>query len=245
MDNRDTPVPIKDDQIGAIRDFYNNVYHAGADSAHEEYRGHYQRLFQRLKLSKDHRVLDVACGTGGWLRTCARQGCGVAGIDLSDRAIDICKSQLPGGDFYAQPAESLPWEDDRFDVVTCLGSLEHFVDPVASLREMCRVAKPDAVFVILVPNADFLTRRLGFFGGTRQVDAKEVVRSLDEWQRLFNEAGLTVTQRWRDLHVMHPDWIARGHPVAWPARLVQALLLPLWPLRWQYQVYHRCCTTSA
>ena len=147
---------------------------------------------------------------------------------------------MPQGSFYAQPAETLPFDDGVFNLVTCLGSLEHFVDPVNSLREMVRVAKPDAAFVILVPNKDFLTRKLGLFGGTYQVDAKEVVRTLEEWQSLFSAAGLTVTERWKDLHVINRRWIMHGRFYAWPFRLAQSLLLAIWPLKWQYQVYHRC-----
>ena len=126
-------------------------------------------------------VLDVACGVGNWLLACKQLGASTSGVDLSERAIAACKSVMPEGDFYAGPAESLPFEDERFDVVTCLGSLEHFVDPGNALKEMLRVAKDNATFLLLVPNADFLTRRLGFFTGTDQVDAKEEVRTLDEW----------------------------------------------------------------
>lgn len=83
------------------------------------------------------------------------------GVDLSEKAITVCKTALLQGDFYSTPAEDLPFEENRFDVVTCLGSLEHFVDPGKALKEMVRVAKNDAIFLLLVPNADFLMRRLG------------------------------------------------------------------------------------
>lgn len=227
--------------IEEIREFYDSVYHAGASAGEEKsMRRHYLGLFRRLQLRKDQQLLDVACGTGGWMSLCSEMGLQVAGVDLSRRAIEACALAMPEGEFYAQPAESLPFDSGRFDVVTCLGSLEHFVDPVASLREMLRVAKPDAIFVILVPNEDFLTRKLGLFAGTYQVDAREVVRTLDQWEDLFSEAGLSVEKRWKDLHVLNRDWITRGAFYTWPLRAIQALALPLWPLRWQYQVYHLC-----
>ena len=162
------------------------MYHAQADASQEDsLTGHYNRLINRLSIKKHDSVLDVACGTGGWRKVCENYGTSVSGIDLSERATAICRELMPTGRFYAQPAETLPFEDGEFDVVTCLGSLEHFVDPVSGLKEMVRVAKKDAKFLILVPNKDFLTRKLGFFGGTYQVDAKEIVRSLEEWQCLF------------------------------------------------------------
>ena len=86
---------------------------------------------------------------------------------------------MPDGDFHAIPAEKLPFADASFDLVSCLGSLEHFVEPVVSLREMARVARGDAQFLILVPNADFLTRKLKLFGGTNQKDAKEALTGME------------------------------------------------------------------
>tara|TARA_R110002124_G_scaffold14338_3_gene64027 strand:- start:11939 stop:12718 length:780 start_codon:yes stop_codon:yes gene_type:complete len=229
-----------DIDIREIKTFYDSVYHANAQENSSGNEGHYQRLFRRLGVQMGSQVLDVACGTGGWLKVCNDNGTEVSGVDLSDNAIKVCRKVMPEGTFYSQPAETLPFDDGVFDLVTCLGSLEHFVDPESSLREMIRVAKSDATFVILVPNKDFLTRKLGLFGGTYQVDAKEVVRTLDEWQSLFRSAGLSVTERWKDLHVINRHWITKGRIYTWPFRLAQSLLLAIWPLKWQYQVYHRC-----
>jgi hypothetical protein len=105
---------------------------------------------------------------------------------------------------------------------------------------MRRVARPDATLLILVPNAGFLTRRLGLYDGTRQVAVRETVRSIEEWTMLLRDAGLEVRARWRDLHPLSAQWVLQGPIHARPLRLAQALALPLWPLRWQYQVYFKC-----
>ena len=228
-----------------IKEFYDSVYYADATADNGgRVEGHYVRLFNRLNIADGANVLDVACGTGEWLQVCALHDCDLSGVDLSPKAIAICEQRLPNGKFFAQPAETLPFDDNTFDVITCLGSLEHFVDPVSSLKEMARVARADATVVLLVPNKDFLTRKLGLFGGTQQVDAKEVVRTLERWDELFNDGGLAVEERWRDLHVLRLGWIKKGKVYMWPFRALQALLLTIWPLRWQYQVYHRCVVKS-
>lgn len=240
MGREQSPPDTSELDIEDIKAFYDEVYYAGARAENSPARPHYKRLVRRLDIKTGASVLDVACGTGAWLRACREQDCRVSGVDLSEKAIKICRALMPEGQFHAQPAETLPFSDNSFDVVTCLGSLEHFIDPLASLREMVRVAHPEATLVILVPNSDFLTRRLGLFAGTYQVDAREVVRTLEEWRALFASAGLEVVERWRDLHVLNRHWITQGRVLTWPLRLLQALALPLWPLRWQYQVYHRC-----
>jgi len=236
-ENKESHLVVGD--INEIKNFYETVYYAKrSDNLHVA--RHYFRLFNKLGLKPKQKILDVACGSGEWLKVCEISGLDVNGVDLSERAIEICELNMPAGNFFSQSAEKLPFEDGSFDVVTCLGSLEHFVDPVKSLQEMVRTSKSDAVFVILVPNKGFLTRRLGLFGGTQQVDAKEEVRFLDEWNELFETAGLKVAKRWKDLHVLNWQWIRKGKPIYWPIRALQGLLLLVWPLSWQYQVYHLC-----
>jgi SAM-dependent methyltransferase len=175
-----------------------------------------------------------------WLRAIAALGAVPAGVDLSRVALDLCLIALPHAELHCGPAEKLPFADGQFDFVSCLGALEHFLDPARALQEMVRVATPDAEFLLLVPNADFPPSRLGLYGGTDQSSVREVLRSLEGWQELFESAGLTIVKRWRDLHVLSTSWITLGPWYFWPVRLTQALMLPIWPLFWQYQVYYHC-----
>jgi ubiquinone/menaquinone biosynthesis C-methylase UbiE len=227
------------DELEEMKSFYDDVYYADANKPLQG-SAHLKNLAVKMDIDSGVAVLDIACGLGEWLHVCATDGAQVFGVDLSERAIDYCRKHMPDGEFHAVPAEKLPFEDGRFDLVSCLGSLEHFVEPVVSLREMARVANENAKFLILVPNADFLTRKLKLFGGTNQKDAKEVVRTLEEWEGLFEQAGLRVTSKWKDLHVLSWSWISMNGWSRAPFRALQALALLFWPLRWQYQVYHLC-----
>ncbi len=222
-----------------IKQYYDDVYYRGS-VIHAATSRHLRWLASRVGIQPNQRVLDVGCGTGQWLL--AAQACGArpAGVDLSDTAIEVCRAVMPNGEFYACPAEALPFPDKQFDAVSCLGSLEHFLDPQSALNEMVRVAQDDAVFLLLVPNAGFLTRRLGLYRGTTQTVAHEDVRTLQEWQQLFELSGLQVVQRWKDLHVLSWKWITARPWFRIPLRATQAIVLAFWPLGWQYQVYHLC-----
>lgn len=235
------PGPV--DEFESIRRYYDDEYYAaGGDAGRLPW--HCRRIAARLGNLSGLRVLDVACGTGEWLDHLRKCGARVSGIDLSRRAIDICRKRFPDDDFRCGPAESLPFPDRSFDLVTCLGSLEHFLDKGKALAEMRRVAGDGARFLILVPNAGFLTRRLGLYGGTQQVKAREDVLELDGWRQLLERTGLPVIARWRDLHTLSPGWIRRGNPLGWPLRAAQAVALCVWPMAWQYQVYHYCRATD-
>jgi SAM-dependent methyltransferase len=171
---------------------------------------------------------------------CLRRAARAFTASIFPRGPSTSRARLPGADLREGVAEQLPFDDARFDLVTCLGSLEHFLDQPRALAEMRRVARPGARVLILVPNAGFLTRRLGLSRGTWQAGVRETVRSLDEWDRMLRDAGLKPRARWRDLHVLDGRWIRSGRPITWPLRLAQALALPLWPMAWQYQVYFDC-----
>jgi len=225
-----------------IKSFYDTIYYKNASAAVSDSR-HLRRLASKF-VTPGQQLLDVACGTGNWLLAASKKGALPSGIDLSTKAIAICKENMPTGDFHAGPGESLPFEDNRFDLITCLGSLEHFLDPVAAVKEMVRVSKDDAKFIILVPNSGFLTRRLGLYKGTYQTAAREDVRALDEWDDIFRAGGLQTVKRWKDLHVLSWDWIAIEGWKHVPARALQALALIVWPLKWQYQVYHLLSRTK-
>jgi SAM-dependent methyltransferase len=227
------------DRFDSIRDFYDNEYYAHLNCS-ASLPWHCKAVAVRLGSMSGRRVLDVACGTGEWLDFFHSRSASVAGIDLSQRAIDECLRKFPESQFFCGPAESLPFPDDHFDLVTCMGSLEHFLDKPAALAEMKRVGKPDARFLILVPNAGFLTRRLGLYKGTQQVKAKEDVLELAQWNEMLEVAGLEVIDRWRDLHPLSWSWIRHGSVLSWPIRAAQAVLLAAWPVKWQYQVYHYC-----
>ncbi|KJV30921.1 class I SAM-dependent methyltransferase [Luteibacter yeojuensis] len=230
--------PQEERELETIRSFYDREYY-GKEQGIGSLPWHCRVAASDLANVRGGDVLDVACGTGAWLGHFLRMGAkSISGIDLSAKAIEAAQRTYPLGNLRVGAAEILPFDDATFDVVTCMGSLEHFLDKPAALREMMRVAKPGAEFLLLVPNAGFLTRRLRLYGGTHQVKVKEDVLSLNAWAELFSSVGLDVTHRRRDLHPLGIGWITHARWYTWPARAMQALLLACWPIKWQYQVYH-------
>jgi ubiquinone/menaquinone biosynthesis C-methylase UbiE len=235
--NTDGQVDLLDHR--AVRDFYDRVYyqtHSFTDAVPR----HLRRLALRFQPWHGLRLLDVACGPGIWLRAATAFGAVPAGVDISEVAVNVCRKALPHAKLHCGPAEKLPFADRQFDFVSCLGALEHFLDLKSALAEMVRVAQPDAEFLLLVPNAEFPPFRLGLYHGTDQSCVREELRSLESWQDLFESSGLTIVNRWRDLHVLSFHWITLGPWHVWPIRLAQAFMLPIWPLSWQYQVYYHC-----
>lgn len=100
------------------------------------------------------RILDVGCGTGANLKMLA--GFGEAeGVDISQQALEFCRQRgLKSVKFGA--AESLPYDDGSFDLVTALDVIEHLDDDRAGLSEVGRVLRPGGRALLFVPAFMFL-----------------------------------------------------------------------------------------
>lgn len=159
----------------------------------------YPIFVQLLDLPPHGRVLDVACGAGHVVRAALERGHEAAGIDVSGEAIALARQRLPAADLRQANAEQLPFADGTFDGVTCIGSIERFLDRESALREMQRVATADARFCFLVRNASTLVWRVWRQRlGRREVAGHQDALTLAEWSGLFERAGFTVERVLRD-----------------------------------------------
>ncbi len=143
-------------------------------------------------------MLDVACGAGYFLREMISATNGAlkaVGTDISPVGLEMAKKECPSAEYQECVAEELPFEDNRFDAITCLGSMEHFIDIPKAIREMRRVAKSEAIFYILVPNILWYKDILSvLFTGIRKTrnQTHERFASMGEWKELLESQGLTV-----------------------------------------------------
>ena len=109
------------------------------------------------------RVLDVACGTGKVAMRAADRGCVALGAEASMEMIGVGRFVHPHSQalMVRSIAESLPFADASFDRVLCQGSLDHFGNPAAFMRESSRVLKPDGRVVIALANFESISCKLG------------------------------------------------------------------------------------
>jgi len=100
------------------------------------------------------RVLDVATGPGFLALIFAEKTEEVVGIDLTPAMLERAetnrlKRKLNNLRFQEGDAESLPFPDCSFDIVTCGSAFHHFPDTHHVLNEMSRVAKKNGKIAIL------------------------------------------------------------------------------------------------
>lgn len=124
------------------------------EDVHWWYAATHRRVIRELARVAIHScVLDVGCGTGGLLEL-MRGSFQVAGFDASIEAAGKA-SQRSGmaGSVALGYVESLPFQDNHFDAVTCIDVIYHAKvnDEKVALEEMRRVLKPGGHLILQVP----------------------------------------------------------------------------------------------
>ncbi|HYU79934.1 MAG TPA: class I SAM-dependent methyltransferase [Vicinamibacterales bacterium] len=84
----------------------------------------------------------------------AQQGAEIHGIDISGPIASRAKVQSPdrSGTFLVADCRHIPYRSGSFDAVYSMGTIEHFDESPAAVREMWRVLKPGGRAIIGVPN---------------------------------------------------------------------------------------------
>jgi SAM-dependent methyltransferase len=100
------------------------------------------------RVTTGSRVLDAGCGSGLAAVLAHLRGAEVSAIDASVDLLEIARQRLPGADIREADLEDLPFADDSFDAVIAVNSVFYAADPIAALRELRRVVRPDGRVVV-------------------------------------------------------------------------------------------------
>ena len=121
------------------------------------YQAVHVRLLDHVTLPATAQVLEVGCGTGKLLNRLAQRYPTLTGVgvDLSPEMVTQARKRTMYGDrlqFCQHDVTALPFAPQTFDAAFCTISFLHYPDPVAALRAIAAVLKPDGHFYL----ADFV-----------------------------------------------------------------------------------------
>ncbi|WP_330202760.1 class I SAM-dependent methyltransferase [Cyanobacterium sp. Dongsha4] len=103
-------------------------------------------------LNKGATVLELGCGSGGFIRECISRGWNTIGTDLN-RDLQSTIFNM-GAKFIETNLPSINLPDNHLDAVFAWQVLEHLYQPIETLEEIKRVLKPQGIFAFSVPNSD-------------------------------------------------------------------------------------------
>jgi ubiquinone/menaquinone biosynthesis C-methylase UbiE len=139
-------------------------------------------------------MLDVGCGGGFTIRRLLKQSkdAQVYGIDISEESVakakkvnaDVLDKQV----FVTQgSAEKLPYEDEKFDLVTAVETVYFWPNLPGCLQEVRRVLKPGGKFAILVEVVDSDSKWTNIVEGMTAYTPEQI-------KSLLDDAGFTHTE---------------------------------------------------
>jgi 2-polyprenyl-3-methyl-5-hydroxy-6-metoxy-1,4-benzoquinol methylase len=104
-------------------------------------------------------ALDVGTGNGLVLSHLKNLGWRVQGVDLSPHAAESAKADYDI-DVFVGHLQNAPFPLESFDYIHLSHVLEHFFDPVETMRKVESLLKPNGIVLIEVPNAESISARM-------------------------------------------------------------------------------------
>jgi demethylmenaquinone methyltransferase / 2-methoxy-6-polyprenyl-1,4-benzoquinol methylase len=138
------------DTISENYDGLNKVISLGTDAAWKK------KILEMVKKQKPNSILDIATGTGDlailFAQTTATE---IIGLDISQGMLDIGKKKITDKNLNEKikmvlgDGESIPYQDNYFDVITVAYGVRNFENLEKGLADILRVLKPNGTFIIL------------------------------------------------------------------------------------------------
>jgi SAM-dependent methyltransferase len=196
------------------------------------------RISTLLKSKPPSKILDLGCSSGLLAERLVEMGHHVTGVDVmeitgvAERTSDFVKADLNDG----IPAEV----GSGFDIVLAADVLEHLVNPGHLMSQVKEVLSPDGTALFCVPNIAHWYPRLRSTLGMFDYDQRGILDSTHlrfftrrSIRKLVERQGFTVR---RIESVGLPlDALGMEGTKAKALRLVDRMLLDLWPTMFGYQ----------
>lgn len=216
---------------GDSQEAYNSLYSQTDISQHRSF---YLWLMDVLKLQPGELYLDISCGRAHLVELAHQQGAVGHGMDLSYMALRLSRAENGIKNLVAANSQVLPYASDVFDVVSNIGSLEHYVDMKTAVQEMARILKPNGRCVVLVPNTFSLLTNIwiAFREGRTSIDRQPIQRygARQEWQHLLEDNGLVVDKTLKYERERPRTWADWKDYLRHPKTILRWLLTPVIPL---------------
>ena len=162
-------MPINRYEDEGVASYWNDKYE---QTYHPYLHGRQSKVLEMissLKLPEGSKCLELGCGGGQNAIEYVDLGLKVHGVDSSDELLKTANDlalSLPDLSFSNVDLNlKMPFEDETFDLVVVVGTLQYLMEPSSCVKEVARILKPGGYFVVCQRNAlsfNVLRRPLSF-----------------------------------------------------------------------------------
>ena len=103
-----------------------------------------------LDILRGKKVLEAGCGAGRFTEILLASGAHAFAVDISTAVEANYKNCNKYSDYFVCQADilNLPVQPEQFDIVICVGVIQHTPNPEQTMTELCKQVKPGGLFVM-------------------------------------------------------------------------------------------------
>lgn len=170
--------------------------------------------YLKKNIPEDSKVLDVGCGGGRIPKELYPTTKNLVGLDHDEEAVELVEKNLasyPEIKIINGKAEDMPFEDNSFDIIACLGTFCNFGElKEKALAEMKRVVKDDGILIISCYSENAFEERMKMYekanAEIKEVKGTTIIFNEDigdniseqfskeELEDLFKKSGLDIIE---------------------------------------------------
>lgn len=156
-----------------------------------------------LGVCEGKEILDAGCGVGAFSEPLVEYN-NVYGVDFSEKSLEFAAAR--GLRTFTGNLNSLEFEDNKFDVVICIGVIQLIDQYKETIHELARVTKPGGILLIETLNKSSVQRKvLRWFEKSKKFDQ---MYAMDEFENIFSLYGFENIQF---LKLYHPfKFVSQG-----------------------------------
>lgn len=139
---------------------WDGVYNEGDSIFNYEMQKRKELVFEFIKknvFNGEPRAIDVGCGAGHYVRELIDLGFNTIGSDISLNMVTTTRTNLgnnkeKSSNLICADCEFIPFPDNYFNLVLCIGVLSYVPDEIKILKELRRIIDDKGQVIISLPN---------------------------------------------------------------------------------------------
>ena len=154
-----------------------------------------ENILNWLGVIEGKEILDAGCGVGAFSEPLTTKNL-VYGVDFSAKSLEFAAKR--GLRTQVGDLSNLPFPDNKFDYVVCIGVIQLIENYMPILHELVRVLKPGGTILVQTLHRNSLQRKLVMlFEQNKKFDK---MYTLPELSNVYQSLGLTNTMFLKQYH---------------------------------------------
>ncbi|HET6992098.1 MAG TPA: class I SAM-dependent methyltransferase [Bacteroidia bacterium] len=154
-----------------------------------------ERIYTHLSPKPAGVYMEIGCGTGNYLKALSDKGLKFYGVDPSSTMLEQAKEKNSSATFIQAMAENIPLATDFFDGATAILTFHHWANKLQGLKEINRVLKPGAKFVLFSYTPQQMRGYWLYHYFPKMIErCIPMTPEIPGMEKLFNESGFSLVK---------------------------------------------------